>query len=225
MPARPAGLPSAYWLGGGSGAGKSTIARRLAAAHGLRVYATDDVMSDHGRRCPPDEAPFLQAFLAMDMDQRWLHRSPATMLDTFPWYRGECFDLVLRDLAALPAGPPVLVEGFRLLPRLVRPLLDTPHRALWLLPTPSFRRLAFASRASTWDIAGRTSDPARALDNLLVRDRRFTDGLRGEVSRLGLPSLEVGSGMTEDDLVRSAATAFGLGRPRPPGDDGATPGT
>jgi shikimate kinase len=40
-------LQHVYWIGGGSGAGKSTIARRLAAQHGLRVYATDEVMADH----------------------------------------------------------------------------------------------------------------------------------------------------------------------------------
>jgi NAD(P)-dependent dehydrogenase (short-subunit alcohol dehydrogenase family) len=32
-----------YWIGGGSGRGKSTIARRITARHGMRVYATDDV--------------------------------------------------------------------------------------------------------------------------------------------------------------------------------------
>jgi adenylylsulfate kinase-like enzyme len=35
------------WIGGGSGSGKSTIARRIAAGQGLRVYSTDDAMSDH----------------------------------------------------------------------------------------------------------------------------------------------------------------------------------
>ena len=43
-------LEHVYWLGGGSGAGKSTVARRLAARHGLRLYATDEAMADHGRR-------------------------------------------------------------------------------------------------------------------------------------------------------------------------------
>jgi adenylate kinase family enzyme len=30
-------LRHVYWIGGGSGAGKSTIARRIAAQHGLHV--------------------------------------------------------------------------------------------------------------------------------------------------------------------------------------------
>ncbi|MGH3656736.1 MAG: hypothetical protein ACRDUA_08745, partial [Micromonosporaceae bacterium] len=43
-------LRHVYWIGGGSGAGKSTIARRIAARRGMRVYATDDVMPDHATR-------------------------------------------------------------------------------------------------------------------------------------------------------------------------------
>jgi adenylate kinase family enzyme len=48
-------LRHVYWIGGGSGAGKSTIARRLAARYGLRLYATDDVMGDHAPRSTPDQ--------------------------------------------------------------------------------------------------------------------------------------------------------------------------
>lgn len=44
-----------YWIGGGSGAGKSTIARRIAAQHDLRLYATDDVMADHAGRSTPED--------------------------------------------------------------------------------------------------------------------------------------------------------------------------
>ena len=74
---------------GGSGAGKSVIAHRVAARHGLRLYATDDVMSDHASRCAPGDCPFLSEFAAMDMDERWVKRSPETMLETFGWPVGS----------------------------------------------------------------------------------------------------------------------------------------
>jgi hypothetical protein len=112
-------LAHIYWIGGGSGAGKSTIAACIADRYDLEVYATDDVMSDHGRRSSPETAPHLQRFAAMDMDERWVNRSPETMLDTFHWYRGEGFDLIVEDLLALPADRGVVAEGFRLLPELV----------------------------------------------------------------------------------------------------------
>ncbi|WP_067641218.1 hypothetical protein [Actinomadura latina] len=46
------------WIGGGSGAGESTIARRIAARYGMRVYSTDEAMPDHAGRStlPPDPA-------------------------------------------------------------------------------------------------------------------------------------------------------------------------
>ena len=82
-------LAHVYWLGGGSGDGKSTIARRVAERHGLHLYATDDVTPDHARRSTPGDCPLLAAFVAMDMDQRWLNQSPQTMLETFHWFQGS----------------------------------------------------------------------------------------------------------------------------------------
>jgi len=67
-------LGHVYWIGGGSASGKSTIARRLAAEHGLRLYSTDDAMSDHAGRSKTEDGPFLAEFTAMDMDERWVNR-------------------------------------------------------------------------------------------------------------------------------------------------------
>ncbi len=203
-------LRHVYWIGGGSGAGKSTIAHRVADRHGLRVYATDDAMADHDRRFAPPEAPLLSRFKAMGKDERWLNRSPQTMLESFHWFQGELFDLVVEDLLRLPAEPRVIAEGFRLLPRLVEPLLTEPSHAVWLLPTPGFRRAAFASRGSLWKIAGKTSDPEKALANLLERDRMFTELLREETKRLELPAIETDASMTEDDLAERVTETFGL---------------
>ena len=211
----PERLRHVSWIGGGSGAGKSTVARRLADRFGLRRYDTDEAMAAHARRSTPQDSPSLHAFLAMDMDQRWLRRSPQTMLESFHWYRGEGFGLIVEDLLALPAGPAVIVEGFRLLPALVGPLLAVTRQAVWLLPTPAFRAAALRHRGSLWTIAGRTSDPPRALENLLERDRMFTERLRAEVGRLGLGSIEVDGAMTEDELADRVAATLGLGPGRP----------
>lgn len=199
------------WIGGGSGAGKSTIARRIASRHGLRVYATDDAMADHARRSSPGAHPLLHRFMAMDMDERWVRRSPAAMLETFPWFRGEGFDMIVDDLLDLPREPAIVVEGFRLLPGLVAPLLASRARAVWLLPTPGFRATVFTRReVVTSGFLARTSDPERALGNLLERDRRFTDILRAETARLSLPAIEVDGATSEDDVVASVTQAFGL---------------
>ncbi len=180
------------WIGGGSASGKSTVAALLADRHGLTVYSSDDTMLDHARRIDAASAPHLHRFLSQTMDERWLGQTPDEMVATFHWFRGEAFDCIVDDLAeACASGVSVIAEGFRLLPRLVAQLLESPTHAVWLLPTPAFRQRALAARGSTWAIAGQTSDPQQALANLLVRDGLFTDRLRREVTRLGLRSIEV----------------------------------
>lgn len=204
-------LQHVYWIGGGSGAGKSTIARRIAAQHGLRVYATDDVMADHARRSTPEDSPLLHTFMAMEMDERWVNRPPKTLLETFHWFQGEGFNLIIEDLLSLPREPAVIMEGFRLLPRLVKPLLSEPAHAVWLLPTPAFRQAVVESRGgSAWGFLAKTSDPERALRNLLERDRMFTEILREETARLELSAIEVDATMTEDELAKRVTEVFGL---------------
>lgn len=203
-------LRHVYWIGGGSGAGKSTIARRLADRHGLVLYATDDAMSDHAARCPDIEVPLLRAFQRMDMDERWVRRRPETMLDTFHWFEGEGFDLIVEDLLDLPPAPRIIVEGFRLLPHLVKPLLPTPSHGVWLIPTPEFRLAAFESRGTLWTIPRKTSDPERALRNLLERDGLFTERVRRDVESAGLPFITLDRSIAENDLVDRVAKQFGL---------------
>jgi len=198
-------LAHVCWIGGGSGGGKSTIARRLAARHGFTYYGTDDVMGDHAARTTAADSPYLHEFMAMTMDQRWVERSPETMLETFHWYRGEGFDLIVEDLLRTRHG--VVVEGFRLLPHLVAPLTD---RAVWLLPTPEFRVAALDTRGIPWHVPARTTDYERARHNLLERDRLFTERLAAETARLGLPAIEVGVGMSEEDLTERVAAIVRL---------------
>lgn len=114
------------WIGGGTGAGKSTLARRLAQRHGCSIYSTDATIGAHSDRLSAGAAPMLEAFRRMDLDQRWVLRHPTEKYRTFPWFHGEGFDLLIEDLRALPTNGITIVEGFRLLPRLVRPYLANP---------------------------------------------------------------------------------------------------
>lgn len=204
-------LRHVYWIGGGSGAGKSTIARRIAAERGLQLYSTDNVMPDHAKRSTPECCPLLHKFMAMDMDERWVIRSPKEMFETFHWFQGEGFHLIIEDLLRLPQEPGVIADGFRLLPHLVKPLLTVRSHAVWLIPTLEFRQSVFASRGGArWGFIGKTSEPERALHNLLERDAAFTDRLSEEAQRLGLNTIKVDTAMTVDDLVSRVTEAFGL---------------
>lgn len=115
-----------------------------------------------------------------------------------------------EELVGLAGDSGVIAEGIRLLPHLVKPLLADPGHAVWLLPTPEFRVAAVDSRRTGWEFLRKTTDPERARRNLLEGDRMFTDELLEETKRLELPIVEVDIAMTEDDLSRRLAQAFGL---------------
>jgi hypothetical protein len=208
----PERLRHIRWIGGGSGAGKSTIAGLLAEKYGLHLYHCDDAQSAHTARSDAADHPMLHAFLSMTMDERWAKRTPEEMFHTFHGFHGEGFGLILEDLLGLPTDVPVLVEGYKLLPRLVFPLLSRSDQAMWLIPTPEWRRIALSRRGSLWSIAGRTSDPQTALANLLARDALYTEEVARQAAALQLPTIEINGSATVDELVERAAHCLDIRR-------------
>jgi hypothetical protein len=144
------------------------------------------------------------------MDERWVEHDPVTMYATFPWFHGEGFDLLLEDVQRLPTDRPILVEGFRLLPHLVRPHLSNPRHAVWLVPTPDFRQEAFMRRPHADAFWTRTTDPERALTNLLERDRIFTGTIDSDAARNNLDVLYVDGMRTVEGVAEELTERFGL---------------
>ena len=184
-------LEHVRWIGGGSGGGKTTLSRMLAERFACRLYSSDKTMREHSAR---------------------LHRDPVTMARTFHWFQGEGFDLIVDDLRRIPNDRLVLAEGFRLLPRLVQPHLSDRRHAAWLVPTPQFRREAFLRRRGPEMFWSATSDPNRALANLLERDRMFTDALAEEAAQADLTLLPVDGTRAPDELAAELAARLGLCR-------------
>ncbi len=185
------------WLGGATGTGKTTVAAKLAMAFSPRVYSTDAAISAHSAEGGPD-APLLSEFGSMSMDERWLNRDAQTMVETFPWFSGERFDCIVRDLQSVPPEPLTLAEGFRLLPGLVHPLLDERRQAVWLTTTPEFRRRAFMAHAQPEQLWCRTSDPPTSLERVLERDTLFADRLAGEAQERSLKVVVVDGSADRD---------------------------
>jgi hypothetical protein len=156
--------------------------------------------------------PMLYMFLAMTMDERWVKRTPEEMFRTFHGFHGEGFGLILEDLLDLPTNVPVLVEGYKLLPRLVAPLLSRPDQAVWLIPTPEWRRTALSRRGSLWSIAGHTSDPETALAHLLARDALYTEEVFRQATALHLTLIEVSGSTSLDELATRVAQGLGIRR-------------
>jgi len=182
----------------------------LAERFGVNHYSTDAALTVHTERLGASEAPLLERLRSMSPDERWVQRDPTTMYATFPWFHGEGFDLIVEDLQAMPRDRPLLVEGFRLIPHLVAPHLSNPKHAVWLVPTPEFRRAAFSGRRGADAFWLQTSDPDRALSNLLDRDRIFSDEIVRDAFESHLEVLLVDGSQTVEIMVIELASHFGF---------------
>jgi hypothetical protein len=206
----PQRLQHIRWIGGGSGAGKSSVADLLAKKYGLRVYHCDDTQSAHTARSTTTNHPMLHKFILMTMDERWVKRTPEEMFRTFHGFHGEGFGLILEDLLDMPTDIPILVEGYKLLPRLIAPLLNKLNQAVWLIPTPEWRRTAFCRRGSLWSIAEKTSNPEVALANILARDALHTEEVKRQATVLRLTTIEVNGSTNVDELATHVARCLDI---------------
>lgn len=195
------------WLGGGCGAGKTTLARRLAYRFDLRFHPVDAYAVAHEARATPGDQPLMSRLAGLDFRARWVTSTVEEQVGRFVGYAAERFGMVLDDLAALVDGPLVLAEGPSLLPELVAPVLADPARAVWLLPTPAFTARTLTDRAepkATRD----ESDRERAHRLKLARDAELTERMRRDTARLGLYAVNVDGGLTVQESEEMLAARF-----------------
>jgi hypothetical protein len=172
---------SRIWIGGGTGAGKSTTARALAVRHGLRRFAIDSFWYAYDARwAQPRKSP----------DEQWLETPPEVQAVEFEETSRRMMRYALDDLAELPAEPTV-VEGPQILPDLV----PSGEQAVFLDPTPEWQRSVLVPRPMP------SSDPARALEARLVKDRLYADRVAALAREQGFPVLEMdGNRELADDV-------------------------
>ncbi|MFD8008977.1 hypothetical protein [Streptomyces sp. NPDC058955] len=209
----PSRLAHVRWLAGGTGTGKSTVARLLAQRYGVAVYDGDRAEHDWLRRCDPGRHPRLAALGRPGAGGGSRGRTAEQVFRSMPGLYGETVGLLVEDLLDLPDDRIVVVDYFGLLPDHLAPLLPTPDHAAFLLPEPPFRRSVLTARyadparaRANWGDA----DPAAALALRLDRDALWDAEVRAGAERQGLPVLPVDGTVPPDVLAARVARAFGL---------------
>jgi hypothetical protein len=166
------------WIGGGTGGGKTTTARELAVRHGLRRFSIDSFWYAYDLRwAQPRKSP----------DEQWLDTPPEVQAAEFEETSRRMMCFALDDLAEL-ADAPTVVEGPQILPDLVA----DGDQAVFLDPTPEWQRAVLLPRPMP------SSDPGRALENRLVKDRLYADRVTALAGECGFPVLQMDG---ERDLV------------------------
>jgi hypothetical protein len=197
-------LAHVLWIGGGQGAGKTTVARMIAHRHGLRVYHVDARTWAHAERAGSPGFPAMAAFAAKTLGERWVNQEPAAMVEEFRATSHDRFRMVLDDLHALPSRPGIVVEGPQLFPEFVAPHLTRPGAAVWLVPTRDLQRKLYVARPSS--LPELTSDPQRTRRNMLDRNVLLAAALRDDANAHGFSVVEVAR---HDGLVDAVEARLG----------------
>lgn len=200
-------LSKVYWLGGSPCAGKTTISVALAKRFHWNIYHCDDYFADHRQRSNPIDHPTFYRISRLQDDALWL-RDQAEMVRSEPLFFADQFKMVIEDLKLFNSELPVLVEGSPVLPHLLKSQLLSKHHAFWLLPTETFQRSYYARRSWIHDYLKRTSDPAQAFENWMVRDASFARWLQSQVISHDMHWLLVDGFRSLDETIELAAKYF-----------------
>jgi hypothetical protein len=184
-----------FAIGGSPCAGKSSIARLIAARHGLSLFECD--AGAEARRARMGVRP--------DDVGRRLARPPRQQADReIEFYRAQ-FEFLRAELPA--AG---LAEGADLMPELLHRAGIPMNRAIWIVPTPEFQRRFYAGREWVAPYLKDCADPAQAFENWMQRDILFARYISRTAADLGGTVLVVDGSRTIADNAALVERHFGL---------------
>jgi hypothetical protein len=184
-------LDHVLWIGGPPSSGKTSVATRLARAHGLRWYNADTRTWEHRDRALDAGSAAARRWEAMTVEERHA-AAPAAMVElSLHATRGP---MVVDDLRRFPASPLIVAEGSTLPASAVSAGIALRSRAIWLLPTDEFQRARFEER-------GLPAGTARFY-------RFLGDVIRQEARDHGAPTLEVDGSLGVDELFTAVEERF-----------------
>ncbi|RNI25227.1 hypothetical protein [Flexivirga caeni] len=201
------------WIAGGTASGKSTVAAGLVREFGVELYSGDRAEQQWIARAVPHRQPRFFALRDQRPGDNWRGRTGKQAFEAMPGRSGETVGFLVEDLLARPAERPVVVDYFGILPRDLAPLLERPEQAVFLVPTPQFRRAALRrryadprrARANWGDL-----DPADVIRTRLERDALWDAEVTEQAHDLGLPIMTVDGACSAERIIDRLGRQFGV---------------
>jgi 2-phosphoglycerate kinase len=191
--------PRVILIGGSSHAGKSSLARRLAARPGWTSASTDHLGRHPGRPWRPagEAVPAHVAAYYLELS------TEAQVVDVLRYYETlwPAIEALVRRHAEDESQPRLILEGSAIWPERAA-TLDVPGvAAVWLTAPPALfeaRILAESGHAQA-DVRGRA-----LIEAFLARTLAFDAGLREAAERLGAPLVSMGEAEARESAVAAA---------------------
>lgn len=211
------------FVGGGTCAGKTTAARRVAEDAAVRVFSVDDRLEGYARIAEAEGNIAMREALSSDFERLWM-RDPGVQLDEMLRFYADAFPYAmddLREFAAsvnrrLPGGaepsfaPVIVAEGIAFMPELLHAAGVAADRCVFATCPRALHDERYARRDWMPLMLDGCSDPERAFELWMDRDELFAEHVRSECARLGYPHILVDSdnpGALADAIGRLVAGA------------------
>jgi shikimate kinase len=196
-------LEHVLWIGGASGLGKTTIARRLARRHGLRWYNADTRTWEHRDRALHERNPAALRWEAMTPYERWVTTPPSEMVELS--LNLQRWPMIADDVRRLPASPLIVAEGSTVLPELVATGIADRSRAVWLAASPELQRTRLEAREGA---PPGDPDAKRARENVLQLWLLVAAEIERRVREFDVTVLVVDGPETADEVLAAVEVLF-----------------
>ncbi|MFW5873652.1 MAG: hypothetical protein ACOCVD_03140 [Bacillota bacterium] len=200
-------IDSAYFIGGSTCSGKSTIAEALVTKHNFNYYKIDDYEMEHIEQATSENEPTMFNYLQMNWDQR-LMRPPQTQAEElFDFYR-ERFNMIISDLEKFPEDITLILEGAALLPEELDKLEIDKHQIIYLVSSKEFLTGNYSKRNWIHDILSECKDPEQAFNNWMERDYIFGKLIKSQAEELGHKVIHIDGGNALNQNIRKVENHF-----------------
>jgi hypothetical protein len=187
-------LSHVLWIGGGTDAGKTSLARLLAARYGVQIYHFDRPSpSWEAVQSKESQYPHSYRWQKMTDEERWLRPAEEQAQHVYRMWE-EKYSYRLHDLLQLSTDRQIVAEGYGFLPSYVAPLIESKRKAIWLVPTMAFKKKTFKARVmegAKGSYRHRVSDPEKALTLHRQRDMLITERVKAKATTRDLKLLTI----------------------------------
>lgn len=197
----------AYWIGGGSCSGKSSVADVIGESTGLKVVHLDDWVPEILDATEERTSPAMNWYRTAG-SSKWFAKGGTEAGQRYVDSLREEMHLSLPYLEKA-VDAPVIIEGNCFLPDMAGDL-SPGGRHIWILASDDFREARYGEREFAGGILDLYDDPELAWRNWMDRDHYQATYVRSSAEKLGLEIVEVDGSRDVQSIAATVAAKLGL---------------